>query len=439
MIDSPLSQTVLLLQTMRAYLTLALILSLAPIAAAEESATPSTVTKNPPSAEDIEALANAKANFEAQGRLYHSRNAFARLVRDVATWDFAAIPRNSNWVIAEIKPPTGPTFWHVRSGESAPVINGLPSIPMAWTEGAQTNMVWEGTVKVLTPLGIYPLELARVKPISTYRYDRTIWIGKGGEGLTVADEIGTEGREAYSPFRHGPVDGQTRNLALCSIPESIQNAEIPNTGSTLKPNPYLAHIISEEMLQWVVPAQTFYIANPTLFSPENAPANRTQLLELLDNENPFLFAAAVRTLAQSGQMGKNFASSKLLKADRFRQAVFVYSVLFYSPEEQGRDTVHYILQTIEQPFGKQIRRGPRIAPFEGLIIGAFCAFQETTNPRLRLEYAAPNNIVGVRIPTSPSLRLYRPLIVALTKNQIEFGVTTDTDRYLQSIMMTAHG
>ncbi len=402
---------------MRAYFTLALLLSLVPNAYAQqaETAKPRIVIENGIMTEGAEWAV-------AQERLSLSRSAFSRSVRDMATWDFGWLATNPNWVIAEITPPLTPTFWRVKELRPRTLVQ-IEATREPHEFGPEMVMVTEGMLEVLTPLGTPPQ-----KTLWPYRYENTMHYETNGYFHSASDLTGTEARETYSPFHHGPVGSQVRNLALCSIPESIQNVETPNNARTLNPKYVRAHIISEETLKWVVPARTFYDANPNLFSSEKVAANRTRLVELLGHENPFLFAAAVRTLAQAGELDSSYISDKLLNADRFRQAVFVYSVLFYSPEAQGKVAVEQILQTIEKAQNN--------APLEGLIIGADQAAQTWSNSLIVLgplkNYGGTSLLEARPIspPLPPSLTLFQPLLNASRKKQNEFGVATPNEKYL---------
>ncbi len=246
---------------MRAYLTLALILSVGLQVHAAEPPAP------------------VVADAEAKASLW--QEAFLRSVRDLATWDFALLTPNSHWVIEQVT-SAGPTY-----KLSKEELEGRkPNEPDVRVRKYYTT-VYEGSVQVLTPLGTAPQ-----KTLWPYHYEqRRLEVGNEYKFIRL-DPFGSEGHEQFSPFRHEPVNGATQNLALLYLPESIQNVETPSNAAKTNSPQFRPVFISEESAKWVVPTQTFYKANLKLFSPEKAAANRTRLLELLDNENPFLFAAA---------------------------------------------------------------------------------------------------------------------------------------------------
>ncbi len=389
---------------MRAYLTLALILSVGTKANAAET----------PIFQPSPAFGNAQA--KANERLYHSRNAFFRSVRDMATWDFGWLAQNPNWVVAEIAPSVIPQHMIVKETQPRTFFQLETNVPPYSGRDVAPATVWDGALVVLKPLGTTP-----VKPVWPYRYARVF----NGDSIK-PDAIGTEAHENYSPFIHAPVDSQRRNLAFCSIPETIQNVQTSNTESTLNPKYHRAHMLSEDSLPWVIPARTFYETNPDFFSSEKAEVNRTRLVEMLDDPNPFLFAAAVRTLSQSSHCDSEFIAKKLLALDKFRQAVFMYSTLLYSrsPKALGK-------------IGLAIGDAKNKEQLEGLILGSEQGdrtWRECVmlDPELeKIEYAGMMVSPSVTSPKIPTILRYSlGSMIEMYDRQRAFGVVTENDSYL---------
>ncbi len=420
---------------MRAYLTLALILSVAPHAHAAETPVVTPVTES----------AEAKAVLIREA---NSRAAFLRSVRDMTIWDFGIVvvsgaAMDTRWAIAEVTPQNPPTRGTLTGEPLTPQkVEANVSKPVA--ANGESEWVFEGTVTELIALTAEKEKLQRFlfplpprKSAFLYRHHRDIspmyFYGYDPNKETLS---GIELDEDYSPFQHPPVDSQKSSYVLCALPETIENAERRKDAWDLNPSPIRAHLISKDMVQWVVPAQSFYAANvglfyapnPKRFSLEKLADNQKRLVVLLDSENPFLFAAAVRRLAENGQLESDFIAQRLLKLDKFRQAVLVYSILLNSPEIEGKALVEQMQGTV--------RDAQNSGQLEGIAIGAECAyrtFKTTRRNRAFTGFGIRGPYPKLRLSTPPVLHLYQPLLYTLSAKHQQLGTSTATDMSLESL------
>ncbi len=429
---------------MRAYLTLALMLSigLPATAAPTVGALPNSETlDNPVPPPNRDAI-----NREVIVPDFRSRMAFVREVRDLTKWDFALTLENPDWVLAQVQSPAEITMWKAApetyksaiANKDARVGVTLEKINLGTFDGlaAGTPVVWvkTGPYKIMTRLNSEP-EDGKQRPQLYGNYFFDSWAGVAGNGQYAIGGWGgfdPELGELYSPFtpapRYSETHAFTSNLVIFSFPQAERRVSVNGNKITLdmvgyeeKNNVFLkklreeqAYLIPRESAGHLLAAKSFYAENGTLFGAKDATTNRARLSELLESDNPFLFAAAVRTLSGAGLIESEFVAKRLLDMDRLKQGVFVFSVLLNSSEAEDK-----VLVEVMQ---KAIGEAKNSAQLEGVFAGTLCAAKSHRMVRYALLGSMRRSLN------------FRPLRDTLTEKLKAFPVRDKTGQYMLDVL-----
>jgi hypothetical protein len=222
-----------------------------------------------------------------------------RIVRDVARLDLGVVAgeRGLPWILARLSDVQG-------RQEQVGWLIGQDGVGRSAPDTATTRYFLEGRIETLEVLTIPPEH-----PLIGYQ-----------EPMRRSHEVfdGEHRGGRYSPFLSA--DG---GIVICRV-----NDLYPELSRFLP-----AFMIPPGWRRFVIPAYDHRLDNAPLLKTADAPKNRTELVKLLDDENPLIAVAACRTLTVGGAMDAATVHRMMQTTDRLRQAVFTCIVL--SAGEEG--------------------------------------------------------------------------------------------------------
>jgi len=352
--------------------------------------------------------------------VWATRSSQTRSVRDMADWDFTLALKQRGWVLAKVEPK--PMFWMVDDVSYKNVPSSLELKP-----DTEIRRVHEGAIQILNDLDDSPTSYA-----SSYRIEDSVFTmtQRGNrEPLFTYRSRGPENlerREDFSPFLAEPggqvlcrVADATKQLSL-TLKDSVRPWS--ERAESTPPTPRYTFLLADDTSDLVAPAFKFYKANRKLFSHNKAAKNQARLEALLGDTNPFLAAAACRTLASAGVVDDAFVQTHLAKAETPRQAMLTYSLLVNLPGGKANGLMRSLQEYIQGATNS--------AQLEGIATGAYNARRSWDH------FSGPPAVVPVAAEApgksqSPTpLHLSESLLQWILEKQKTFGNESDTDRYV---------
>ena len=259
-----------------------------------------------------------------------------RIVQDLAMFNFREIIDNSDqlWAVVHVRPDP-------RSGLERRIVTEIrgETGEIVSVPGGRYVTVFSGSYELITTLSG-----AATDQSSDYQLE--LPSGGGGTGGTIAPK---KGHHPYVPLF---IDG---GVAICRIVEDATGRE---------KFPYVI-LIPAEWKDFVKPALEYLRDNSRLFEPNGARVNRVALRELVDDENPLLSAAALRTLAHGGELDNIVTTERARSTRGIRQALSIFVALRYGAQDD--------LDGFETQVGEFVDTAENVGQVRAVALGAWAA------------------------------------------------------------------